>query len=47
MTLQELLLGGPVLNCESFADRKFKMVAMTRLSLTLEPMGISHFHPFF
>ena len=33
--------------CESFADRKFKMAAMTRLSLTLDPMGISHFHLFF
>ena len=33
--------------CESFADRKFKMAAMTRLSLTLNPMGISHFHLFF
>jgi hypothetical protein len=32
---------------ESFADRKFKMAAMTRLSLTLDPMGISHFHLFF
>ena len=32
--------------CESFADRKFKMSAMTRLSLTLNPMGISHFHLF-
>ena len=29
------------------ADRKFKMAAMTRLSLTLDPMGISHFHLFF
>jgi hypothetical protein len=27
--------------------RKFKMTAMTRLSLTLDPMGISHFHLFF
>jgi hypothetical protein len=26
---------------------KFKMAAMTRLSLTLDPMGISHFHLFF
>jgi hypothetical protein len=25
--------------CESFADRKFKMATMTRLSLTLDPMG--------
>jgi hypothetical protein len=32
--------------CESFANRKFKMAAMTRLSLTLDPMGISHFHLF-
>jgi hypothetical protein len=32
---------------ESFADRKFKMAAMTRLSLTLNPMGISNFHLFF
>jgi hypothetical protein len=32
---------------ESFADRKFKMATMTRLSLTLDPMGISHFHLFF
>jgi hypothetical protein len=31
----------------SFADRKFKMATMTRLSLTLGPMGISHFHLFF
>jgi hypothetical protein len=31
-------------NCELFADRNFKMAAMTRLSLTLDPMGISHFH---
>jgi hypothetical protein len=30
-----------------FADRKFKMATMTRLSLTLHPMGISHFHLFF
>jgi hypothetical protein len=30
-----------------FADREFKMAAMTRLSLTLNPMGISHFHLFF
>jgi hypothetical protein len=28
-------------------DRKFKMAAMTWLSLTLDPMGISHFHLFF
>jgi hypothetical protein len=27
-------------------NRKFKMAAMTRLSLTLDPMGISHFHLF-
>jgi hypothetical protein len=27
--------------------QKFKMAAMTRLSLTLDPMGISHFHLFF
>jgi hypothetical protein len=33
--------------CESFADRIFKMAAMTRISLTLDPMGISHFHLFF
>ena len=33
--------------CESFVDRKFKMTTMTRLSLTLDPMGISHFHLFF
>ena len=32
------------LTCESFADRKFKMAAMTKLSLPLDPMGISHFH---
>jgi hypothetical protein len=31
----------------SFANRKFKMATMTRLSLTLDPMGISHFHLFF
>ena len=30
-----------------YADRKFKMATMTRLSLTLDPMGISHFHLFF
>jgi hypothetical protein len=30
-----------------FANRKFKMAAMTRLSLTLDPMGISHFRLFF
>ena len=35
------------LTCESFADRKFKIAALIRLSLTLEPMGISHFHLFF
>jgi hypothetical protein len=33
--------------CESFADRKFKMATVTRLNLTLDPMGISHFHLFF
>ena len=33
--------------CESFANRKFKMATMTRLSVTLDPMGISHFHLFF
>jgi hypothetical protein len=33
--------------CESFADQKFKMAAMTRLSLTLDPMGISLIHLFF
>jgi hypothetical protein len=38
---------GSNLTCESFADRKFKMATMTRLSLTLDPMGISHFHLFF
>jgi hypothetical protein len=27
-------------------NRKFKMATMTRLSLTLDPMGISHFHHF-
>jgi hypothetical protein len=31
----------------NLSDRKFKMAAMTRLSLTLDPMGISHFHLFF
>jgi hypothetical protein len=31
----------------NFADRKFKMATMTRLSLTLDLMGISHFHLFF
>ena len=29
--------------CELFADQKFKMAAMTKHSLTLDPMGISHF----
>jgi hypothetical protein len=29
------------------SNRKFKMAAMTRPSLTLDPMGISHFHLFF
>jgi hypothetical protein len=29
------------------SDRKFKMAAMTRLSLTLNTMGISYFHLFF
>ena len=32
------------LTCELFADRKFKMAAMRKLSLTLDPMGISYFH---
>jgi hypothetical protein len=33
-----------VVLCQIGVDRKFKMAAMTRLSLTLDPMGISHFH---
>jgi hypothetical protein len=33
--------------CELFADRKFKIATITRLSSTLDPMGISHFHLFF
>jgi len=30
--------------CVFCTDRKFKMAAMAKLSLTLNPMGISHFH---
>jgi hypothetical protein len=33
--------------CYFCADRISKMAAMTWLSLTLDPMGISHFHLFF
>ena len=35
------------LTCELFADWKLKMAAMTKLSLTLDPTGISHFHLLF
>src|SRR6056300_923459 len=35
------------LTCELFADRKFKMAVMRKLSLTLDPMGISYFHLIF
>ena len=35
------------LTCESFADRKFKMAAIRKLSLTLDPMEISYFHLLF
>ena len=31
------------LTFESFADQKFRMATMTKLSLTLDPMEISHF----
>ena len=33
--------------CESFADQKFKMAAMRKLSLTLDSMAISHLHLLF
>ena len=33
------------LTCGSFADRKFKMAAMRKLTLTLDPMGISFQKP--